>query len=233
MLEVLHSSYPHVYSLEVCHLRLCFCHQPTVNDPCAPGHIWCQLLSTCCITNTTFVSVSSCGLLKWDATPLEWYSSSSLGLPSLSGSLLSSVTYLGGFFNRSQRKLFNFCSHLKLSNGEGWKDRWLVVGHEEGYTITEGRHVGRLLVEVCDGQLKCKCKQQWLSARNLSTNWKSNKVCNKQCLSYYVSLCIKCNLWNQSIVQMLPQVAISNSSTISHLCNKASTNSLNQMSHLL
>lgn len=53
-------------------------------------------------------SISLCRLLKWDATPLEWYNSSSLGLWSLSGSLLSHLTYLEGFLKRSQRKLFSF-----------------------------------------------------------------------------------------------------------------------------
>lgn len=85
-------------------------------------------------TNTTFVSIFSCGLLKWYATPPEWYNSSSFGLSSLTGSLLSPVTYLGGFLKRSQRKLFHFCS---LSNGAGWRDSWLEVGREEGYIVRE------------------------------------------------------------------------------------------------
>lgn len=90
-------------------------------------------------------SISLCGLLKWDATPLEWYNSSSFGLSSLSGSLLFRVTYLGGFLKRSQRKLFHFCSHLTLSNGARWRESWLEVEPEKGYTISTGGHMGRRL----------------------------------------------------------------------------------------
>jgi len=95
-------------------------------------------------------SIFSCGLLKWDATPLEWYNSSSLGLLSLLGSLLFHVTYLGGFLKRSQRKLFHFISHFTLSNGARWRDSWLEVKREKGYTMSKGRHVGRWLVEACE-----------------------------------------------------------------------------------
>lgn len=124
-------------------------HSVEVAPYCEWSCIWGQLQSSCCITNTKFVSISSCGLLKWDAT-LEWFNSTSLGLLSLSDSLLSPVTYLGGFLKRSQRKHFHFCSHLTLSNGARWRDSWLEVRSEEGYTISEFWHVGRWFVEACD-----------------------------------------------------------------------------------
>ena len=124
VLEMFHSSF-HVNNPEVSHLLWPSLHCEW--SLCSRTRSRPITLHTCCITKNTFVSVSSCGLLKWDATPLEWYNSSSLGLPSLSGSLLSPVTYLGGFLKRSQRKLFHFCSHLTLSNGAGWRDSWLEV----------------------------------------------------------------------------------------------------------
>lgn len=101
--------------------------------------------------NPTFVSVSLCGLLKWDATPPEWFNSSSLGLLSLPGSLLSPVTYLGGFLKRSQRKHFHFCSHLSLSLMEPEGETvGFQVGRVGGYTDSNDRHMGRWSVDVCD-----------------------------------------------------------------------------------
>lgn len=123
---------------------------PTVNVPLLLRDTFgANKRSTCCITNTTFATVSSCGLLKWDAT-LEWYNSTSLGLQSLSDSLLSPVTYLGGFLKRSQRKHFHFSSHLTLSKGARWRDSWLEVTGEEGYTVSKRDTWEGGLVEVRD-----------------------------------------------------------------------------------
>lgn len=84
------------------------CFYLTMNDPCASGYIWGQLWSTRCITNTKFVSISSCGLLERDSTPLEWCNSTSLSLPSLSDSLLFSCNLLRRLFKKIPKKAFSF-----------------------------------------------------------------------------------------------------------------------------
>lgn len=72
---------------------------------------------------------SRISLFMWtltrDSAPLEWCDSTSSSLQSIPDSLLSPVTYLGGFLKRSQRKHFHFWSHLPHSNRARWRDSWL------------------------------------------------------------------------------------------------------------
>lgn len=79
------------------------------------------------------------------------YNCTFLSLLSLSDSLLSPVTYFGGFLKGSQRKHFHFCSHLSLSNGVRWRDSRSEVGREEGYAVSGERHMGRRRAWRLDG----------------------------------------------------------------------------------
>lgn len=104
------------------------------------------------------------------------YNSTFWSLLSLSDSLLSPVTYFGGFLKGSQRKHFHFCSHLSLSNGVRWRDSWLEVGREEGYAVSGDRHMGRRRVWRLDGgDVNCRLGEAWAVRGQMRCDF--NNIC--------------------------------------------------------